>query len=43
MASLKYKSVAKAVNDYLKETKGSILFYTSSSYTRSRMMYSIYS
>ena len=36
-------NVAKAAYDYLKESKGSMLFYTSSSYTRGRMMYSIYS
>ncbi len=35
--------VAKAAYPYLKETMGSLLFYTSSSYTRGRMMYSIYS
>lgn len=35
--------VAKEAFPYLKETKGSLLFYTSSSYTRGRMMYSIYS
>ena len=36
-------NVAKASYEYLKETKGSMLFYTSSSYTRGRMMYSVYS
>lgn len=36
-------NVAKEAYSYLKETKGSLLFYTSSSYTRGRMMYSIYS
>lgn len=36
-------NVAKEAYCYLKETKGSLLFYTSSSYTRGRMMYSIYS
>lgn len=36
-------NVAKASYEYLKESHGSILFYTSSSYTRGRMMYSIYS
>ncbi len=36
-------NVAKASYQYLKETRGSLLFYTSSSYTRGRMMYSIYS
>lgn len=35
--------VAKEAFPYLKETRGSLLFYTSSSYTRGRMMYSIYS
>ncbi len=35
--------VAKASFPYLKATKGALLFYTSSSYTRGRMMYSIYS
>lgn len=34
-------NVAKESYQYLKETKGSLLFYTSSSYTRGRMMYSI--
>lgn len=36
-------NVAREAFSYLKETKGSLLFYTSSSYTRGRMMYSIYS
>jgi len=36
-------NVAKAGFKYLKESKGSILFYTSSSYTRGRADYSIYS
>lgn len=36
-------NVAKASFEYLKQSKGSLLFYTSSSYTRGRMMYSIYS
>ena len=36
-------NVAKAAYGFLKETRGSMLFYTSSSYTRGRMMYSIYS
>jgi ribitol-5-phosphate 2-dehydrogenase (NADP+) / D-ribitol-5-phosphate cytidylyltransferase len=36
-------NVAKESFEYLKETKGSIMFYTSSSYTKGRMMYSIYS
>lgn len=36
-------NVAKEAYRYLKESKGSILFYTSSSYTRGRAMYSIYS
>lgn len=36
-------NVAKEAYEYLKESKGSMLFYTSSSYTRGRMMYSIYS
>ena len=35
--------VAKEAFPFLKESKGSLLFYTSSSYTRGRMMYSIYS
>ena len=36
-------NVAKASYPYLAQTKGSLLAYTSSSYTRGRMMYSIYS
>ena len=36
-------NVAKASYLYLAQTKGSLLAYTSSSYTRGRMMYSIYS
>lgn len=36
-------NVAQASYDYLKESHGSLLFYTSSSYTRGRMMYSLYS
>ena len=36
-------NVAREAFPYLKESKGSLLFYTSSSYTRGRMMYSIYS
>lgn len=36
-------NVAKAAYEYLKESHGSMLFYTSSSYTRGRMLYSIYS
>lgn len=36
-------NVAKEAHKYLAESKGSLLFYTSSSYTRGRMMYSIYS
>ena len=36
-------NVAKACFSYLKQSKGSLLFYTSSSYTRGRMLYSIYS
>ncbi|MDE6753643.1 MAG: 2-C-methyl-D-erythritol 4-phosphate cytidylyltransferase [Muribaculaceae bacterium] len=35
--------VAKESFRYLKETKGALLFYTSSSYTRGRMNYTIYS
>lgn len=35
--------VAKESYPYLKQSKGSLLFFTSSSYTRGRMMYSIYS
>ncbi|MDH8700901.1 2-C-methyl-D-erythritol 4-phosphate cytidylyltransferase [Dysgonomonadaceae bacterium PH5-43] len=36
-------NVAKESYPYLKESKGSLLLYTSSSYTRGRMLYSIYS
>lgn len=36
-------NVARAAFPYLKESKGSLLYYTSSSYTRGRMMYSLYS
>lgn len=36
-------NVAKASYPYLQKTNGSLLAYTSSSYTRGRMMYSIYS
>ena len=36
-------NVAHASYDYLKESKGSLLFFTSSSYTRGRQLYSIYS
>lgn len=36
-------NVCKESYPYLKETKGALLLYTSSSYTRGRMMYSIYS
>ena len=35
--------VAKEAFAYLKETRGSLLLYTSSSYTRGRAMYSLYS
>lgn len=35
--------VAKESFDYLKESKGQLVFYTSSSYTRGRMDYTIYS
>lgn len=35
--------VAKESYPYLKESSGSMLFYTSSSYTRGRSMYSLYS
>lgn len=35
--------VAKVAYPYLKETKGSLLLFTSSSYTRGRALYSIYS
>ncbi|MBQ7449298.1 MAG: bifunctional cytidylyltransferase/SDR family oxidoreductase [Paludibacteraceae bacterium] len=36
-------NVARKAFPYLKQTQGSLLFYTSSSYTRGRMMYSLYS
>lgn len=36
-------NVTKAAIPYLKETKGSVILFTSSSYTRGRAMYSIYS
>ena len=36
-------NVAQASYEYLKESHGALLFYTSSSYTRGRMMYSLYS
>lgn len=36
-------NVAKSVHEYLKETKGSMIFYTSSSYTRGCSMYCLYS
>lgn len=36
-------NVAQAAFPYLCKTKGALLFYTSSSYTRGRMMYSLYS
>ncbi|MCC8145642.1 MAG: bifunctional cytidylyltransferase/SDR family oxidoreductase [Bacteroidales bacterium] len=36
-------NVAKESYAYLKDSKGSLLLYTSSSYTRGRMLYSIYS
>ncbi len=36
-------NIALASHKYLKETKGSLIFYTSSSYTRGRALYSIYS
>ena len=36
-------NVAQAAFPYLKKTQGALLFYTSSSYTRGRMMYSLYS
>lgn len=36
-------NICKEAYPYLKETKGAVLLYTSSSYTRGRMMYSIYS
>lgn len=36
-------NVAKEAYPYLKDSKGAFLCYTSSSYTRGRMMYSVYS
>ena len=36
-------NVARLAYDFLKETKGSLIFFTSSSYTRGRALYSIYS
>jgi len=36
-------NITQLAVDYLKETQGSLLFYTSSSYTRGRALYSIYS
>lgn len=36
-------NIAHLAPKYLKETKGSLIFYTSSSYTRGRALYSIYS
>ncbi|MBO7457982.1 MAG: bifunctional cytidylyltransferase/SDR family oxidoreductase [Paludibacteraceae bacterium] len=36
-------NVAREAFPYLRATRGSLLFYTSSSYTRGRMMYSLYS
>lgn len=36
-------NVAKEAYPYLKESHGGLLFYTSSSYTRGRAMYSVYS
>lgn len=36
-------NITRACIPYLKETKGSIILFTSSSYTRGRAMYSIYS
>ncbi|MBQ9340571.1 MAG: bifunctional cytidylyltransferase/SDR family oxidoreductase [Paludibacteraceae bacterium] len=36
-------NVAREAFPYLKESRGALLFYTSSSYTRGRMMYSLYS
>lgn len=36
-------NVAREAFPYLQATRGSLLFYTSSSYTRGRMMYSLYS
>lgn len=36
-------NVAREAFPYLRDTRGSLLFYTSSSYTRGRIMYSLYS
>lgn len=36
-------NIAKLSHDYLKQTKGSLIFFTSSSYTRGRALYSGYS
>ena len=36
-------NIAKASHSYLKKTKGSLLLFTSSSYTRGRAGYSVYS
>lgn len=36
-------NVAREAFPYLRDTRGSLLYYTSSSYTRGRMMYSLYS
>ena len=36
-------NIAQNAHQYLKESKGGLLFYTSSSYTRGRALYSIYS
>lgn len=36
-------NVTREAFPYLRQTQGSLLFYTSSSYTRGRMMYSLYS
>ena len=36
-------NVAREAFPYLRDTRGSLLFYTSSSYTRGRMLYSLYS
>lgn len=36
-------NVAKAAYEYLKETKGGLLFFSSSSYTRGRKNYAVYS
>ena len=36
-------NIAQLAPKYLKETNGSLIFYTSSSYTRGRALYSIYS